>query len=179
MTSSTCADCDTPTGTSSLDSTSQRGADKHGQAHQCVEVLGSLAALFEERRRQLAESVGLTVQQWEMLEQVQHEHFMPSLFAQKRASSAAAVSKILRQLTDKGLIIAHVSDKDARQRDYEVTSVGQEVLARVREQRRHAIDEVWLKLSHQQLEQFHKVGGELVSRLDSLAAQTRANQHKE
>jgi DNA-binding MarR family transcriptional regulator len=155
------------------------GAEKQGQALQCVEVLGNLAALFEERRRQLAESVGLTVQQWEVLEQVQHEHFMPSLFAQKRASSAAAVSKILRQLTDKSLIIAHVSDKDARQRDYEVTKIGQELLGLVREQRRHAIDEVWLKLSHEQLDQFYEVGGELVSRLDSFAAQTRATQYKE
>lgn len=152
---------------------------QQSRALKCVEVLGRLAALFEERRRQLAESVHLTVQQWEVLEQVQHEHFMPSLFAQKRASSAAAVSKILRQLTDKGLIIAHVSDKDARQRDYEVTRGGQELLALVREQRRHAIEEVWLKLSQKQLEQFLEVGDQLVSRLDSLAAQSRATHHKE
>ncbi len=161
------------------ESARQGAATQQSRALKCVEVLGSLAALFEERRRQLAESVHLTVQQWEVLEQVQHEHFMPSLFAQKRASSAAAVSKILRQLTDKGLIIAHVSDKDARQRDYEVTSAGQELLSLVRDQRRHAIDEVWLKLSRQQLEQFLEVGDELVSRLDSLAAQSRATQIKE
>lgn len=150
-----------------------QGASKQPLALECVEVLGHLAALFDERRRQLAESVSLTVQQWEVLEQVQHEHFMPSLFAQKRASSAAAVSKILRQLTDKGLIVAHVSDKDARQREYQVTEAAKKLLTSVREQRRLAIENVWLKLSAEQLQNFSSVGGELVTRLDSLAATGR------
>lgn len=156
-------------------STNDEVESKQALSLQCVEVLGHLAALFDERRRQLAESVSLTVQQWEVLEQVQHEHFMPSLFAQKRASSAAAVSKILRQLTDKGLIVAHVSDKDARQREYKVTDAAKKLLDSVRKQRRDAIEKVWLKLSATQLQQFSSVGGELVTRLDSLAASGRNN----
>lgn len=147
-------------------------------ALQCVEVLGQLAGLFDERRKQLAEAAGLTVQQWQVLEEVQHEHFMPSLFAERRASSAAAVSKILRQLTDKGLITAHVSERDARQRDYIVTPVGQGILSQVRALRQEAIDEVWLKLTPEALEQFLSVGGELASRLNTLAATGRPKQQE-
>jgi len=158
--------------------TSEPPSDRQGTALQCVEVLGQLAGLFDERRKQLAEAAGLTVQQWQMLEEVQHEHFMPTMFAEQRSSSAAAVSKILRQLTDKGLITAHVSERDARQRDYVVTSGGKELLTIVRALRQEAIDEVWLKLNSESLEQFLSVGGELVSRLNTLAAAGRPKQQE-
>lgn len=141
----------------------------------CVAVLGRLAALFEERRRQLAETVGLTVQQWQVLEEVTSEHFMPSMFAQQRSSSAAAVSKILRQLTDKGIITAHVSDVDARQRDYVVTPEGKKLLARVRKERQRAIDEVWRKLSPADLKNFQAVGGTLADRLETWATKNRTS----
>lgn len=134
-----------------------------------VEVLGRLAALFDERRRQLAESVGLTVGQWQVLEEIQETHFMPSLFAQKRASSPAAVSKVLRQLTDKELIVAQLSAHDARHRDYAVTPRGQEVLESLRVQRKQAVDEVWMSFSTEQLERFHALGSELASRLQAWA----------
>src|SRR5690606_17185496 len=133
-------------------------------------------ALFEVRRRQLAETVGLTVQQWQVLEEVTSEHFMPSMFAEQRSSSAAAVSKILRQLTDKGIIVAHISDKDARQRDYTVTPFGKKLLAKVRKERQRAIDEVWLKLDKQQLMAFQTVGGSLSHRLEAWATENRSAQ---
>jgi DNA-binding MarR family transcriptional regulator len=142
---------------------------KQALALYCVEVLGQLAGLFEERRRQLAESVGLSVGQWQVLEEIQETHFMPSMFAQKRASSAAAVSKVLRQLSDKGLIFANVSESDARKRNYEVTAEGQAMLSQVRTERERAIDEIWLKLSKEELEQFSNVGRQLVQRLDHWA----------
>lgn len=146
----------------------------HDLALECVEVLGRLAALFEERRRQLADTVGLTVQQWQVLEEVTSEHFMPSMFAEQRASSAAAVSKILRQLTDKGIIVARISEKDARQRDYTVTPLGKRLLSRVRKQRQRAIDEVWRKLDDKRLSQFQSVGGELAQRLEAWARENRS-----
>ncbi|GEM_PF-363759 len=151
---------------------------KESLALQCVEVLGRLAALFEERRRQLAEGGALTVQQWQALEEVALEHFMPSLFAQRRASSAAAVSKILRQLTDKGLITAHVSEKDGRQRQYVVTADGQKILTRVREERQRVIDELWLQLSREDLQSFYSVGSVLAEQLDKWATPGRL-QNKE
>jgi DNA-binding MarR family transcriptional regulator len=144
--------------------------DKRALALGCVEVLGRLASLFEERRRQLAEGAGMTVGQWQVLEEIQTEHFMPSLFAQRRASSAAAVSKVLRQLTDKGLIVAQLSQEDARKRDYSVTQEGKRLLGRVREQRKHAIEEVWLKLSRDELIGFDSIGTQLAERLEDFAA---------
>lgn len=148
---------------------------KERLALDCVEVLGHLAALFEERRRQLAESVGLTVQQWQVLEEVTTEHFMPSMFAQRRSSSAAAVSKILRQLLDKGIIVAHVSETDGRQRDYEVTVLGKRLLAKVRKERERAISEVWLALSREELSEFHAIGNNLASRLQTWTETNRSN----
>ena len=150
--------------------------EKETLALGCVEVLGMLAALFDERRRQLAEVAGLTVQQWQVLEELQSEHFMPSMFAQQRASSAAAVSKILRQLTDKGIIVAHVSGDDARKRDYEVTHLGKTLLAQVRRERKRAIDEVWLSLSDEELKRFHKAGGTIAERLRLWAETNRHSQ---
>lgn len=152
--------------------------EPHHLALRCVEVLGQLAALFEERRRQLAETVGLTVQQWQVLEEVTREHFMPSMFAERRSSSAAAVSKILRQLTDKGIITAQISEKDARQRDYIVTPLGKKLLTRVRRERQRAIDEVWLKFQEQELHQFQTVGGKLAQRLDAWAQSNRPSESK-
>jgi hypothetical protein len=60
------------------------------------EVLGAiaslqrLAALFLARREALARAAGITVAQWEVLERITDEHFMPSLFAQARESSSTA-----------------------------------------------------------------------------------------
>lgn len=135
----------------------------------CVEVLGRLAAVFAERRRQLAESVGLTDQQWQALEQVETEHFMPSLFARERASSAAAVSKILRQLVDKKLVTAHVSEVDARQRSYVVTPQGRELLGTLRAERQSAIEEVWLPLEPADLEAFARIGAQVAGDLEDYA----------
>jgi DNA-binding MarR family transcriptional regulator len=151
----------------------------HELSLKAVEVLGRLAALFDERRRQLAESAGLTVVQWQALEEVQHEHFMPSMFATQRASSAAAVSKVLRQLADKGLIVASLSSKDGRQREYKVTKQGRDVLDHVRAQRQRAIAEVWLKLSDDELRQFISVGGHVANRLDEWATQAAREKKKE
>lgn len=151
-----------------------RPSREHGTlALEGVLVLGRLSALFAERRRQLGESVGLTDQQWQALEEVQTEHFMPSLFAKERASSAAAVSKILRQLTDKGLVTAHVSDVDARQRSYQVTARGRAVLDELREGRREAIREVWLSLEAERLENFVETGTLLADRLEEFTEKKR------
>lgn len=138
-------------------------------ALEAVEVFGQLAGLYEERRRQLAESVGLTIVQWQALEQVQHEHFMPSMFAAQRESSAAAVSKVLRQLVDKGLVVATLSDKDGRQRDYNVTERGRLLLDDVREQRQRAIAEIWMKLASDELEHFVGFGRKVAQKLDTWA----------
>ena len=139
-------------------------------AHAAIECLGRLAALYQERREQLAESVALTDQQWGVLEEIATEHFMPSLFARRRDSSPAAVSKILRQIVDKGLVVATIAKADARQRNYALTAKGKKTLERLRESREAAIREVWLGLDGAGMRAFTKFGTELIARLESYAS---------
>src|SRR5271157_3456982 len=115
--------------------------------HAAIACLQRLTDVFQQRRTQLAQSVGLSEQQWAVLEQVSSEHFMPSMFAKSRASSAAAVSKILRQLVDKQLILARVDKNDARQRRYELTPKGKITMAALRRKRELAIKSVWTPLA--------------------------------
>ena len=91
------------------------------EIHAAIACLGRLTEVFERRRQELAASVGLTEQQWSVLDEIEQEHFMPSLFARRRDSSAAAVSKILRQLQDKELVVVSLRSGDARQRHYELS----------------------------------------------------------
>lgn len=142
---------------------------KRESALACIKVLGTLAGLFDERRKQLAESVGLSVQQWSMLEVIQTEHFMPSLFAQEQDRSPAAVSKILRQLSNKELITASVSSVDGRQRNYVVTAKGNATLSALRAKREEAIEQVWLDLSHTELDQFETLGERIAGKLRIIA----------
>lgn len=139
-------------------------------AHAAIECLGRLAELYRERRAQLAASVGLTDQQWGVLEEIATEHFMPSLFARRRESSPAAVSKILRQLTDKGLIVVSIGKDDARQRKYSLAAKGKRAMDALRESREDAIREVWLKLPAERMRAFTGFGGELIRRLEDYAA---------
>lgn len=137
------------------------------RAHAAIASLQRLTELFQHRRVRLARSVGLSEQQWRVLEEISTEHFMPSLFARARESSAAAVSKILRQLIDKGLITAAISGEDARQRDYALTPAGGETIARLREARARAIESIWLEIPNSRLEVFRQVSEELISSIET------------
>jgi DNA-binding MarR family transcriptional regulator len=140
--------------------------------HEAIASLQRLADAFIARRRQLAAGVGLTVEEWRFLEEISQEHFMPSLFARERDSSRAAVSKILRQLQDKGLVLVSVHPENRRRRDYELTARGREVLARLRARRQHAIDAVWADLPPAQLQQFLAFSDTLNTRLETYANQS-------
>jgi DNA-binding MarR family transcriptional regulator len=134
--------------------------------HDAVACLGRLSEIFRQRRLELAASVGLTEQQWSVLDEIEQEHFMPSLFARRHDSSAAAVSKILRQLLDKELVVVSLSSSDGRQRNYELSAEGKRKLDRLREMRQHAIAEVWLEFSADELLAFTRFGNELIARLE-------------
>jgi DNA-binding MarR family transcriptional regulator len=140
--------------------------------HAAIECLQRLTDVFQQRRTQLAQSVGLTEQQWAVLEQVSSEHFMPSMFARIRESSAAAVSKILRQLVDKQLILARVDANDARQRRYELTPKGKDIIEAIRQQRALAIKSVWTTLGESELNAFKKFGIRLTERLETYASKS-------
>jgi DNA-binding MarR family transcriptional regulator len=129
-----------------------------------------LAALYRDRREQLAGQVGLTDQQWEVLEEIATEHFMPSLFARRRESSPAAVSKILRQLIEKGVVVASIAAEDGRQRHYALTPRGRRLMDRLREHREEAIREVWLTLDAPGMRAFTQFGQRLIERLEQYAA---------
>lgn len=132
--------------------------------------LSRLSELFQKRREQLAAQVGLTEHQWGVLEEIATEHFMPSMFARRRESSAAAVSKTLRQLIDKELIAVSVDASDGRQRRYELSSYGRTVLSQLRQYREEAIDHVWKTFGNESLQQFCSFAGELSEKLESLIA---------
>jgi DNA-binding MarR family transcriptional regulator len=147
-------------------------------AHAAIECLSRLTELYGERRQQLAHSVGLTDQQWGVLEEIATEHFMPSLFARRRESSAAAVSKILRQLVDKGLVVAAIGKDDARQRTFSLTARGRRVMDKLRESRKDAIRDVWLTLDRDGVLAFTSFGKELIERLERYAS-TAETENKE
>lgn len=136
-----------------------------GPIPRAIETLGQLCSAFQARRRALAARAGLTEQQWAVLEQVATEHFMPSLFAKQRDSSAAAVSKILRQLLDKGLVSVELKSTDGRQRAYALTAVGQERLRGIEQLRQRAVRSIWESLDPAALEGFVSFGSVLLEQL--------------
>lgn len=139
---------------------------KLADIHEAIACLGRLTEVYGQRRQDLAEQVGLTEQQWSVLDEIENEGFMPSLFARRRESSAAAVSKILRQLQDKELVLVSVRPNDGRQRHYELSPLGKQAMAKLRALRQHAIDEVWQRFDATQLKAFTGFGNELLTRLE-------------
>jgi DNA-binding MarR family transcriptional regulator len=136
--------------------------------------LQRLSDLFCERREQLAREAALTVQQWCVLEKISEEHFMPSMFAKNRDSSAAAVSKVIRQLLDKGVIRVSVRENDGRQRQYTLTDAGEQVVERLRASRQRAIDAIWSSFSEHELAQFVSFSEQLGSRLEDYIRSERS-----
>jgi DNA-binding MarR family transcriptional regulator len=136
------------------------------QVHAAIACLRRLTDAFTRRRQALAASVDLTEGQWGVLEEIATQHFMPSMFARHRASSAAAVSKTLRQLKGKGLVTVALSKNDGRQRDYVLTAKGARLLATLREERELAIEKIWATLPPAAIEAFVTFGNQLAGRLE-------------
>jgi DNA-binding MarR family transcriptional regulator len=137
--------------------------------HAAIACLQRLTDLFAERRQQLARSVDLSDQQWAVLEEISSEHFMPSLFAKQRESSAAAVSKILRQLLGKDLVSVRLGARDGRQRRYELTAKGKRCIEGLRRERETAIRAVWNGFDSGDLYAFTNFGTRLAQRLTHYA----------
>jgi DNA-binding MarR family transcriptional regulator len=132
-----------------------------------IESLQRLSELFRERRLQLAGQVGLSEVQWRVLEEIEGENFMPSMFARRRERTPAAVSRTLRQLLDRALVSVEISGGDARQRDYRLTAAGLELLGDLRERRQRAIGSIWSEFSAEELEGFRHFSDELSARLEA------------
>ena len=141
--------------------------------HQAIACLGRLTAAFRRRREQLALSVGLTDGQWGVLEEISREHFMPTMFAKTRESSAAAVSKTLRQLIDKDLVSVTLSKSDGRQRAYTLTAKGKRIMQTLREERALAIEKIWLKLDPHLVTSFVSFGTQLSDHLEEYGTKSK------
>ena len=149
--------------------TTSRTDPRTREIHAAIEKLSRLTELFQERREQLASQAGLTDAQWGVLEEVSTERFMPSMFAKDQASSCASVSKVLRQLLDRGLVRVAISEKDGRQRDYALTREGRATLQRLRSEREKAIAAIWTKFDPAVLKEFNAFAGDLIDRLSRYA----------
>ena len=140
------------------------------QAHEAIAALQRLTDLFRLRRAQLARGALLSEQQWQVLEEIASEQFMPSMFARGREQSPAAVSRVIRQLLDRKLIAPAVArGGDRRHRAYALTALGKRTLGELHARRGQAVAAVWLHLDPRDLSTFTKISGELAARLDAYA----------
>lgn len=146
---------------------------RQARTERTIEALQGLVEVFEDRRASLARSAGLSPSQWQVLEQVGQDDFMPSLFARRRDVSPAAVSRTLRQLLDARLVDVHISPRDARQRLYRLTRKGRKALDAVHEERAQAITAVWDSLSEADLTRFERLCRNLAGRLHDYEAKRR------
>lgn len=137
------------------------------EVYAAIAGLQRLADAFWRRREELASSVGLTEGQWGVLEEIATQHFMPSMFARTRSSSAAAVSKTLRQLIDKGFIRSSLSAIDGRQRHYELTAKGDKLMDALRAERERAIATIWHPLGRDEISAFTHFATTLAERLET------------
>ncbi len=131
-----------------------------------IEAMTALTEIFERRREALARDAGITIEQWRVLEEISTEHFIPSMFARSRDSSAAAVSKILRQLLDSGLVLAAIGRADRRNRRYKLTAKGKRVLGGLRASRQAAIEAIWTGFSRDELAAFSAFATRLFDRIE-------------
>src|SRR5262245_41756330 len=143
--------------------------------HRAIQGLQRLAELFAERRRQLAREAGLAEGEWQVLEEIAGERFMPSLFARRRRVSPAAISRTLRGLKARGCVRDEIAPRDARQRAYRLTAEGRRVLARLRASRARAVEAIWAPLPAADLVRFGRFAGELADRLEAYATRSDAD----
>ena len=139
------------------------------EIHAAIAGLQRLAELFVARRAQLAREAGITEAQWRLLESVEEEDFLPSMFARERECTPAAISRTLRQLLDAELVGVSIDPEDGRQRRYRLTARGRRVLAKLREGRARAIAAVWQPLGKRELARFARFAETLADRLEEYA----------
>jgi DNA-binding MarR family transcriptional regulator len=142
------------------------GRQQNDPIFRAIEAMTALAEIFERRREVLARDAGITIEQWRVLEEISTERFIPSMFARSRDSSAAAVSKILRQLLDAGLVSAAIGRADRRNRSYKLTAKGHRTLAELRASRQAAIEAIWTGFSRDELASFSTFAIKLSDRIE-------------
>jgi len=142
------------------------GRQRNDPIFRAIEAMTALAEIFGRRREVLARDAGITIEQWRVLEEISTEHFIPSMFARSRDSSAAAVSKILRQLLDAGRVTAAIGRDDRRNRSYKLTAKGMRTLGELRASRQAAIEAIWTGFSRDELAAFSTFAVKLSDRIE-------------
>jgi len=140
------------------------------EAFQAIGALLRLSELVERRRRQLARDAGLTERQWHVLEGIEHDRFIPSLFARDRETAPASVSRTLGQLQERGWVRASIAPGDRRQRSYGLTAQGRQLIGRLQKAREEALEAVWDALPAHEVAEFARFAGLLADRLEAHAA---------
>jgi DNA-binding MarR family transcriptional regulator len=135
-----------------------------------IAALQRVADLFSERRLQLSRESGITETQWQVLEEVGQESFMPSMFARRRSCTPAAVSRTLRQLLERDLVRARIGEADGRQRVYRLTPKGRRALEKLTARRQQAIESIWAPLRPADLRSFTRLANDLADRLQDYSA---------
>ena len=130
-------------------------------------ALQRLSDAFARRRGQLARGAGLTEAQWRVLEQIAAEDFMPSLFARRQEQTPAAISKLIRQLLDRGLVSVSIAPGDARQRRYALSAKGRQTMEIVRQDRQRAVERIWSGIDARALTGFAGFAGDLAERMEA------------
>jgi DNA-binding MarR family transcriptional regulator len=148
---------------------------KTRRIHQAIEQLAMLVDVFERRRDTLAAEAGVTVEQWRVMEEIGSRRFMPSMFARRRESSAAAVSRILRQLLDANLVSVAISQSDGRNREYRLTPAGERVLADLKRSREAAIESVWMAQDASEIGAFTEFAKKLVDAIEQYSRRDGAS----
>lgn len=141
--------------------------------HRAISSLQRLTDVFRERRQQLAAEMDLSESQWRVLEEIDGEGFMPSMFARRRDCTPAAVSRTLRQLLQRRLVSVAISEGDARQRIYRLTTGGRNALRRLGRSRQRAIAATWDQFSETEVEQFTHFAETLSAELETYARKPR------
>jgi DNA-binding MarR family transcriptional regulator len=136
------------------------------EIHSAILGLQRLTDLFRERRRQLARAADLSEAQWRVLEEIDGDAFMPSMFARRQDCTPAAVSRTLRQLLDRGLVAVSIARDDARQRVYRLTPTGRRRLRRLNTRRERAVAAIWKQFSAEELAGFNRFAAALGDALE-------------
>jgi len=141
-------------------------AGKAVEIREAIASLQRVAALFGERRKQLARGAGVSESQWQVLESVEGDDFMPSMFARTRSVTPAAVSRTLRQLQEADLLRASIAQGDGRQRSYRLTAKGRRKLEKLHASRARAIEDIWQEFEPAELRAFTRFANVLSERLE-------------
>ncbi len=102
----------------------------------------------------------------QVLEDVDGESFMPSIFARSRSCNPAAVSRTLRQLLERDLVRSSIGESDVGRRVYRLTPKGRRALEWLTARRQPAIATIWNPMRRTDLPSFSRLASDLASRLE-------------